>query len=122
MIPDLPLEKHLTKEISYFISFLKDFGFNGDISSNLADRICLSTDNSVYQACPQVVIFPKVEQDIINMMKVSTKPRFKFIKFSPRGGGFSLGDFFINLTTGINLSDLYLNYLISNVLFLRLLI
>ena len=38
----------------------------------------------------------------------------QIIDFSPRGGGFSLGDFFINLTTGINLSDLYLNYLISN--------
>ncbi len=38
----------------------------------------------------------------------------QIIDFSPRGGGFSLGDFFINLTTGINLSDLYLNYLITN--------
>ena len=87
MIPDLPLDNHLPEDLTHFLKALKDSGFNGDISLSLADRICLSTDNSVYQSCPKVVVFPKVEQDIIKMMSISSKPGFKHIKFTPRGGG-----------------------------------
>lgn len=35
---------------------------------------------------------------------------FQIIDFSPRGGGFSLGDRYITQTIGLNIHDIYLNY------------
>lgn len=87
MIPKLPITEQLPVAIRYFIHALKRKSFHGDISVDLADRISLSTDNSVYQDCPAVVIFPKYEQDIVVMMRLASADRFKSIVFSPRGGG-----------------------------------
>ena len=40
---------------------------------------------------------------------------FQIIDFSPRGGGFSLGDRFIKLTTGLDIHNIYLNFFKSSV-------
>ena len=87
MIPKLPVSENLPLEIRYFVEALKKLSFHGDISIDLADRVSLATDNSVYQQCPTVVIYPKYEQDIVSIMRLSSKPRYNSIKFSPRGGG-----------------------------------
>ena len=99
VIPDLPLNKNISPELEYFLNLLKEGDFHGEVSLELADRVCLATDNSVYQACPEVVIFPKLEQDLVFLFKLSAKPRFKGIKFSPRGGG--TGTNGQSLTTGV---------------------
>ena len=87
MIPKLPVTEQLPIAIRYFIGALKRKSFHGDISVNFADRISLSTDNSVYQDCPKVVVFPKYEQDIVVMMRLADLSKYRSITFSPRGGG-----------------------------------
>jgi FAD/FMN-containing dehydrogenase/Fe-S oxidoreductase len=87
MIPKLPIDDRFSPAIRYFVSALKRKSFHGDISVDLADRVSLSSDNSVYHNCPQVVVFPKYEQDIVVMMRLASADRFSSIVFSPRGGG-----------------------------------
>ncbi|MEJ2793927.1 FAD-binding and (Fe-S)-binding domain-containing protein [Iodobacter sp. LRB] len=80
-----------------FISELRLRGFAGEISSSLADRTVLATDNSIYQLLPQAAVFPKHSDDVIRVVKLASEPRFHSIKLYPRGGGTgtngqSLGD------------------------------
>ncbi|MFC7421608.1 FAD-binding and (Fe-S)-binding domain-containing protein [Iodobacter arcticus] len=80
-----------------FIAELRLRGFAGEISSTLADRTVLATDNSIYQLLPQAAVFPKHNDDVIRVVKLASEARFCSIKLYPRGGGTgtngqSLGD------------------------------
>ncbi|MFB4203933.1 FAD-binding and (Fe-S)-binding domain-containing protein [Arhodomonas sp. KWT2] len=80
-----------------FASALTDGGFEGDVSDDIADRIALSTDNSVYQVMPSLVIAPRHRGDCERLMALAAEERFATVRFAPRGGGTG--------TNGQSLSD-----------------
>jgi FAD/FMN-containing dehydrogenase/Fe-S oxidoreductase len=82
-----------------FLKTLKETGFTGDITDDLANRSVMSTDNSVYQVMPSAVLYPKSEDDVVRIFKLSSEERFKSIVFAPRGGG--TGTNGQSLTSGI---------------------
>jgi FAD/FMN-containing dehydrogenase/Fe-S oxidoreductase len=70
-----------------FLSELHARGFEGDVSSGLADRIVLATDNSIYQMTPQATVFPRSVADVVRIAKIALNPVFSHVTLSPRGGG-----------------------------------
>ncbi|PHK96729.1 hypothetical protein CR162_02160 [Pseudoroseomonas rhizosphaerae] len=70
-----------------FLDELRLRGFSGDISSGVADRVVMSTDNSIYQRQPEAVVFPRTVEDLQRIARVSADPRFHGLAIGPRGGG-----------------------------------
>jgi FAD/FMN-containing dehydrogenase len=70
-----------------YTSFLRALNISGDIHSDIATRISLSTDNSIYEVLPTAVIFPKTHDDIAAIFALASQPQFQTLQFFPRGGG-----------------------------------
>ncbi len=87
MIPHLASEHTQSPLYNTFLKTLKLSGFEGDIASDLASRLTMATDNSVYQVLPQAVVYPKHTQDIQLLFQLAQQPSFEKIQFAPRGGG-----------------------------------
>ena len=64
MIPKLSDVSPVQAKYLSFIERLKASGFSGDTNPDYANRVVLSTDNSIYQILPQGVIYPKNIDDI----------------------------------------------------------
>ena len=54
---------------------------------DIGQRAVQSTDNSIYQAMPEVVIYPRNQDDVALVMRLLAEERFRAVKLSPRGGG-----------------------------------
>ncbi len=87
MIPYLSGDEETTTDYQSYLTALAQAGFKGDIAKTESDRVVASVDNSVYQLCPQAVLYPKSKQDIILIFKLSNQEKYHQIKFTPRGGG-----------------------------------
>ncbi len=87
MIPKLhklsPVQTHYLE----FLEDLKKTSFKGDISPDFANRVVLSTDNSIYQILPQGVVYPADENDLIVICQLCDQKKYHDIVLSPRGGG-----------------------------------
>lgn len=70
-----------------FIAALAETGFAGEISTRLADRTVLATDNSIYQRLPQAVVFPKHAEDVQRLARLVDQPAHRGIALTARGGG-----------------------------------
>lgn len=70
-----------------FAQELEASGFQGDVELGYADRTVLATDNSIYQVLPEGVLYPSSTEDLRKILTLSSKPRFKSVVLSPRGGG-----------------------------------
>lgn len=70
-----------------YIDALKQSGFSGDLNPDYANRIVLSTDNSIYQMLPQGVLYPRSTEDLVLIAKLADEARFAEVKLSARGGG-----------------------------------
>ena len=80
-----------------FIENLKRSHFQGELNPDYANRVVLSTDNSIYQILPQGVLYPACIEDLVLIAGLASKPRFKGVVLSARGGGTG--------TNGQSLSD-----------------
>ncbi|MDG6358919.1 D-2-hydroxyglutarate dehydrogenase YdiJ [Glaesserella parasuis] len=87
MIPRLANIPQLNPLVQKYLAELKQQHFSGDIASNYADRLSLTTDNSVYQQLPQAILFPKSVADVVILTKLAQKTAFQALTFTPRGGG-----------------------------------
>ncbi|MFT2111364.1 FAD-binding and (Fe-S)-binding domain-containing protein [Marinomonas sp. 2405UD68-3] len=97
MIPKLTEVSPVQAKYLNFIENLKASEFSGDTNPDYANRVVLSTDNSIYQVLPQGVIYPKSIEDIQALVKLANQKEFHDIVLSPRGGGTG--------TNGQSLSD-----------------
>lgn len=66
---------------------LEAAGFAGDILDDAGSRIAVSTDNSVYQIVPSMVLAPMDEDDVCRALAVLGEERFADIALTVRGGG-----------------------------------
>jgi len=93
MISKISKQKTLTPTIENFCLALENYRghkgvrYTGDIDTSYSSRISLASDNSIYQAIPKGILFPKSTQDIEVITLVANFPEYRNIKFSPRGGG-----------------------------------
>ena len=87
MIPVVTIEDTVQQQYLDFIEALKAAGFEGDLNADYANRVALSTDNSIYQMLPQGVLYPKGIEDLVRIAKLSDSSRFSEVVLSPRGGG-----------------------------------
>jgi FAD/FMN-containing dehydrogenase/Fe-S oxidoreductase len=86
MIKRIPPQHTVSNTVSHYCEALKQ-GFEGDIDISYSTRISQATDNSIYQALPQAILFPKNTKDIELITSLSQQDAYSDIKFSPRGGG-----------------------------------
>ncbi|MBD0786848.1 FAD-binding oxidoreductase [Vibrio sp. Y2-5] len=87
MLPRLHFQSDVDPVVLTFLHELEAAGFTGDIETQYSSRLAVATDNSVYQQLPQAVILPKSTEDVALIGKMSAKPEFERVTFSPRGGG-----------------------------------
>ncbi|ODS22444.1 FAD-linked oxidase [Candidatus Endobugula sertula] len=86
-IPRLNHTSAVQQQYLKFIALLKACDFSGELCPDYANRIVLSTDNSIYQVLPQGVIYPKKIADLVKIAELSNTNQFHDIVLSPRGGG-----------------------------------
>ena len=87
MIPRISTVETTQARYLSFIETLKERGFSGELNQDYANRIVLSTDNSIYQVLPQGVLYPKSQDDLVLIAQLSSEPAFAGVKLTPRGGG-----------------------------------
>ena len=97
MIPRIAEIDSTQKHYLDFIEALKNSGFDGELNPDYANRVVLSTDNSIYQVLPQGVVYPGSVEDLVVLAGLAAEPRFNTIVLSARGGGTG--------TNGQSLSD-----------------
>ncbi|CCG87175.1 D-2-hydroxyglutarate dehydrogenase YdiJ [Erwinia piriflorinigrans] len=87
MIPQISQAPGLVPLVLNFLDALKQQGFSGDTATHYADRLLMSTDNSIYQLLPDAVIFPRSTDDVAILSRLAAESRFSTLVFTPRGGG-----------------------------------
>ncbi|MFV0547734.1 MAG: FAD-binding and (Fe-S)-binding domain-containing protein [Limnobaculum xujianqingii] len=87
MIPQLKQAPGVESPVQEYLDALKQAGFSGDIATQYADRLSMSTDNSIYQMLPQAIVFPRSTADVLLITRTGQQANFSSIKFTPRGGG-----------------------------------
>jgi len=87
MIPRLKHQSELKQKYATFLTELAKTPFAGEIRTDFANRLILSTDNSIYQILPQGVVFPRTADDLVHLFSLANKKTYQEITFSPRGGG-----------------------------------
>lgn len=87
MIPRLNLPSELTEKYATFLRELAKTPFTGEIRADFANRLILSTDNSIYQILPQGVVFPRTSDDLVHLFHLASQECYREITFAPRGGG-----------------------------------
>lgn len=98
-IPVLDKKLDLPEETRAFLAQLKKSGFIGDIEAGDAARVVAATDNSIYQAIPQAILYPRGSQDVRCIVRTANRREFNSITFTARGGG--TGTNGQSLTTGV---------------------
>ncbi|WP_428946009.1 D-2-hydroxyglutarate dehydrogenase YdiJ [Pantoea sp. FN060301] len=87
MIPQISQAPGLVQLVLTFLQALQQQGFTGDTATSYADRLTMSTDNSIYQLLPDAVLFPRSTADVALIARLAGEPRFESLTFTPRGGG-----------------------------------
>jgi FAD/FMN-containing dehydrogenase/Fe-S oxidoreductase len=87
MIPQLSQAPGLVQLVLSFLQELEQQGFTGDIATHYADRLMMSTDNSIYQLLPDAVLFPRSTADVALLARIASTERYASLVFTPRGGG-----------------------------------
>ena len=91
---------------------LRQEGFSGDIEIDTALRAAMSTDNSVYQIMPDVILSPRGAQDLVTLLRVLEQPDFATTPVTARGGGTGTNGQSLNRGVIVDLRR-YMNKLIS---------
>ena len=87
MIPQISQAPGLVQLVLSFLDMLKQQGFTGDTATSYADRLTMSTDNSIYQLLPDAVLFPRSTADVALIARVAAMSQYHSLTFTPRGGG-----------------------------------
>ncbi|MBZ4689299.1 MAG: Fe-S protein [Cereibacter sp.] len=66
---------------------LRQAGFSGEIEQDSALRAAMSTDNSVYQIAPDLIVAPREAADLVTLLRVLEEEAFAGIALTARGGG-----------------------------------
>lgn len=87
MIPRLSTVATTQPVYLAFLEALTAAGFSGELNPDYANRVSLSTDNSIYQVLPQGVLYPKNLHDLELIAQLASQEPYTEIVLSARGGG-----------------------------------
>ena len=87
MIPRLTELAAVDAQARAFARALKGAGFAGEVASDAASRVVGSTDNSIYQILPRLLVYPRSAADVELLFRVASRPEFASLTFTARGGG-----------------------------------
>jgi FAD/FMN-containing dehydrogenase/Fe-S oxidoreductase len=87
ILPILKIDPNIEPSHLSFFDALIANGYQGEISTEYAQRIVGSTDNSIYQILPHAILMPKNHEDVVIIMRLIAKPEFRHIYLTARGGG-----------------------------------
>ena len=90
MIPQISQAPGVVQLVLNFLQELEQQGFTGDTATSYADRLTMSTDNSIYQLLPDAVVFPRSTADVALSARLVAQERYSSLIFTPRGGGTGL--------------------------------
>lgn len=76
-----------SERIRHLAAALRAGGFAGDIEMDSALRAAMSTDNSIYQIVPDLIVAPRHAEDIVLLLGVLDRPACDGIALTARGGG-----------------------------------
>lgn len=76
MIPQISQAPGVVQLVLNFLQALEQQGFTGDTATSYADRLTMSTDNSIYQLLPDAVVFPRSTADVALLARLAAEPRF----------------------------------------------
>ncbi|WP_054180812.1 FAD-binding and (Fe-S)-binding domain-containing protein [Trabulsiella odontotermitis] len=112
MIPQISQAPGVVQLVLTFLQVLEQQGFTGDTATGYADRLTMSTDNSIYQLLPDAVVFPRSTADVALLARLAAEERFTSLTFTPRGGGTGTNGQALNQGIIIDLSR-YMNRIIE---------
>ncbi|EMH4160885.1 FAD-binding oxidoreductase [Pluralibacter gergoviae] len=112
MIPQISQAPGVVQLVVNFLQALEQQGFTGDTATRYADRLTMSTDNSIYQLLPDAVIFPRSTADVALIARLAADERYSSLVFTPRGGGTGTNGQSLNQGIVIDLSR-YMNRIIE---------
>jgi len=72
MIPQLTEKDALSPVVLAFVDALTRRAFTGDVETQYGGRLCVATDNSIYQITPQAVLFPRSQADVQCILQLAT--------------------------------------------------
>ena len=87
MIPVVRSQFATTTIQEAFVVAVEQSGFGGQVDSTSSTRVVYSTDNSIYQLEPGLVLFPKSVDDIALIARTAARSEFRNIVLAVRGGG-----------------------------------
>lgn len=112
MLPKLGIEQQIPIVVKQFLGALQANGFGGEIDTSTGTRLVHAVDNSAYQVMPQVVLFPKLQDDLTRIFQVAKRPEFHSLHFTAKGGGVTTNG--QCLTNGIVIDcSKYLNHILQ---------
>lgn len=81
---------NISKHSAQFVQLAKTLttaGFEGEINSDSAIKAAMSTDNSVYQIVPDLIVAPRHADDLVTLLRVMNRPEFEDVPMTGRGAG-----------------------------------
>jgi FAD/FMN-containing dehydrogenase/Fe-S oxidoreductase len=87
MLPSRFLASSAGPSLAVFADALCAAGFAGDIASDHAARAAMSTDNSVYEVTPDLIVAPRDAADVALFLRVAEADAFRGLALTARGGG-----------------------------------
>lgn len=82
MIPQISQAPGVVQLVLNFLQELEQQGF-GDTATSYADRLTMSTDNSIYQLLPDAVVFPRSTADVALIARLAAQERYSSLIFTP---------------------------------------
>lgn len=73
--------------VTRFAAALQRTGFRGEIETETALRVAMSTDNSVYQILPDLIVAPQDAEDMATLAATLDLPEYRALGVTARGGG-----------------------------------
>lgn len=83
MIPQISQAPGVVQLVLNFLQELEQQGFTGDTATSYADRLTMSTDNSIYQLLPDAVVFPRSTADVALIARLAAQERYSSLIFTP---------------------------------------
>lgn len=83
MIPQISRAPGVVQLVLNFLQELEQQGFTGDTATSYADRLTMSTDNSIYQLLPDAVVFPRSTADVALIARLAAQERYSSLIFTP---------------------------------------
>ena len=87
MLPKLNREHQISHVVKEFIVALQASRYTGEVDHSAGTCLVHAIDNSAYQVTPQVVLFPKHQDDLIAIFQLAKQPTFHEVHFTAKGGG-----------------------------------